>query len=625
MATTHRRIRRAPPDPTGSRAADRLRRGPRRLRDRRARGDFQPGDRFIVDPSSGSILHVPADVQRIAAEAVGRAATAFSALARCSDDQITDSSSSSPIASRATSRSHRSQLPTSPTCERARERGRSTTRLELLADDARRHDRRPPRLGAATSGRDLLERRVEHDGWSVEARRAPLGVVAFVFEGRPNVFADAAGVVRTGNTVVFRIGSDALGTAEAIVEHALDPALGAAGLPAGTVGLVASPAHAAGWALFSDGRLSLAVARGSGPAVAQLGAVARQAGVPGQPARHRWRLGRRRCATPTPNASPLTVRHSLDRKVCNTLNVCCIVRRAGRRAGAGVPRGCRAGGGRAGDVEARVHATGQRWGSFPRRPEARECGSSAPTAPTTRSSSTPIDVDRLGHEWEWERLPGGHRCTSSTTSTRPCRSATAHSPHFVASLVSESADAHDEFFYDTVDAPFVGDGFTRWVDGQYALDTPELGLSNWEGGRLLGRGGILSGDAVHHGSLPGDGERPDPPPLSAGTPTGPGSGDLGDRPGSEPDAVDVDDHVNRLRRRRRTDRPRRSSLTIAPLAVTACDGRDVHVRGRRASAARVGGDERAAPPRRREVHRGGLGSGRNTCAPGDPDARTWPP
>src|SRR5690606_40613290 len=104
--------------------------------------------------------------------------------------------------------------------------------------------------------------------------------VAFVFEGRPNVFADAAGVVRTGNTVVFRIGSDALGTAAAIVEHALDPAITAAGLPDGTVGLLASAAHAAGWALFSDARLSLAVARGSGPAVAQLGAVARQAGVP---------------------------------------------------------------------------------------------------------------------------------------------------------------------------------------------------------------------------------------------------------------------------------------------------------------------------------------------------------
>jgi glutamate-5-semialdehyde dehydrogenase len=43
----------------------------------------------------------------------------------------------------------------------------------------------------------------------------------------------------------------------------------------------------------------------------------------------------------------------------------------------------------------------------------------------------------------------------------------------------------------------VGDGFTRWVDGQYALDTPELGLSNWERGRLLGRSGILSGDVIY--------------------------------------------------------------------------------------------------------------------------------
>ena len=70
------------------------------------------------------------------------------------------------------------------------------------------------------------------------------------------------------------------------------------------------------------------------------------------------------------------------------------------------------------------------------------------------------------------------------------------SPRFVASLISDSAAAHDDFFA-TVDAPFVGDGFTRWVDGQYALATPELGLSNWEHGRMLGRGAILSGDSVH--------------------------------------------------------------------------------------------------------------------------------
>jgi glutamate-5-semialdehyde dehydrogenase len=62
--------------------------------------------------------------------------------------------------------------------------------------------------------------------------------------------------------------------------------------------------------------------------------------------------------------------------------------------------------------------------------------------------------------------------------------------------VSSDPTEHDRF-YAAVDAPFVGDGFTRWVDGQYALDTPELGLSNWQHGRLLARGAILSGESVY--------------------------------------------------------------------------------------------------------------------------------
>jgi glutamate-5-semialdehyde dehydrogenase len=69
------------------------------------------------------------------------------------------------------------------------------------------------------------------------------------------------------------------------------------------------------------------------------------------------------------------------------------------------------------------------------------------------------------------------------------------SPRFVASLISEDSAAHDRFFA-AIDSPFVGNGFTRWVDGQYALHRPELGLSNWEHGRLFGRSGILSGDSA---------------------------------------------------------------------------------------------------------------------------------
>ncbi|MEJ7719110.1 MAG: hypothetical protein WKF58_01025 [Ilumatobacteraceae bacterium] len=96
--------------------------------------------------------------------------------------------------------------------DRARTAGRHTARLVLTS--AMRADMvEGLRMWAAAGGdRSGEVRRYDHDGWSLTARRAPLGVVGFVFEGRPNVFADAAGVVRSGNTAVLRIGSDALGT-----------------------------------------------------------------------------------------------------------------------------------------------------------------------------------------------------------------------------------------------------------------------------------------------------------------------------------------------------------------------------------------------------------------------------
>ena len=72
----------------------------------------------------------------------------------------------------------------------------------------------------------------------------------------------------------------------------------------------------------------------------------------------------------------------------------------------------------------------------------------------------------------------------------------ALSPRLVGTLVSSDAEEQEHFFA-TLDAPFAGDGFTRWVDGQFALNKPELGLSNWEHGRLFGRSGVLTGDSVY--------------------------------------------------------------------------------------------------------------------------------
>ncbi|MDH3308604.1 MAG: aldehyde dehydrogenase family protein, partial [Acidimicrobiia bacterium] len=241
---------------------------------------FQPGDRLVVVQDTGALLHIPADVWSIATTAVGRASSAFADMGTVTDEQITifyqtfasrldDDAAFAPIA-----------MANAAEVESARDRGRSSTRLVL--SESMRGDMIAGLHGwaATPSIRGKVTESVEHDAWSVDLVQAGLGVVGFVFEGRPNVFADATGVLRAGNTVVFRIGSDALQTAAAIVEHALDPAIQASGLPDGAVSLVASPSRAAGWAMFSDARLSLAVARGSGGAVSQLGSVARQAGIP---------------------------------------------------------------------------------------------------------------------------------------------------------------------------------------------------------------------------------------------------------------------------------------------------------------------------------------------------------
>ncbi len=101
--------------------------------------------------------------------------------------------------------------------------------------------------------------------------------------------------------------------------------------------------------------------------------------------------------------------------------------------------------------------------------------------------------DQLGHEWEWEETP---EVTLKMVQNvdEAVTLFNRYSPQFIASLVTEDP-ARWEHFYHTINAPFTGNGFTRWVDGQYALCRPELGLSNWEYGRLFARGGILAATA----------------------------------------------------------------------------------------------------------------------------------
>ena len=453
---------------------------------------FAPGDRLVVVQDTGDLLHIPASEHAVATRAVDAAVNAFAAMGTTTDDQI--SAFYEAFAARLEDEAAFGAIKAANEADvaRSRELGRSTTRL-ILSDKMRAGMIDGLRMWAnAPTGRGSVVESVEHTGWRVDQVRAGIGVVGFVFEGRPNVFADATGVMRSGNTVVFRIGSAALGTARAIVAHALDPALDESGLPAGAASLVDSAAHAAGWAMFADPRLALAVARGSGGAVSQLGAVARQAGtaVSLHGTGGAWIVA---AETADAGAFAAAVYHSLDRKVCNTLNTCAIVE---SRADELIPVFLDAldrAGARRGTVT-KLHVAEGDTGRVP--PEWYEDAViKRAEGDVTEPKAEPISRGDLGVEWEWEDSPEVTLVVVPDVDTA-VREFNAQSPHFAASLISADDDEHDRF-WETVDAPFVGNGFTRWVDGQYALDRPELGLSNWQSGRLFGRGGILSGDSVY--------------------------------------------------------------------------------------------------------------------------------
>jgi glutamate-5-semialdehyde dehydrogenase len=457
---------------------------------------FAPGDSLLVVQDTGELLHVPAAERALVEQCVGQATAAFAQLGSVPDSAITQFFAA--FAERLADDGLWQQIEAvnREDVAAASARGRSTTRLVTSAK--MRADMIEGLRGwiAAPSRRGERIETVEHAAFRVELMGAALGVVGFVFEGRPNVLADATGVLRGGNAVVFRIGSDALGTARAIMQLALTPALKEAGLPEGAVVLVPSASHASGWGLFSDSRLALAVARGSGPAVATLGALAQQAGVP--VSLHgtggAWIVASEHASE---EAFEQAVFASLDRKVCNTLNTCCIVESRAAQLVPAFLRGLERAGKRtnASTGAFKLHVAK---GSEPHVPRAlfdQQVSVQRAAGAVTEPLAEALPLAALGEEWEWEQTP-----EVSLVVVRDVTEATGlfnrYSPHFVAALISSEPSEHATF-YEQVDAPFVSDNFTRWVDGQYALQKPELGLSNWQYGRLFGRGGILSGDTVY--------------------------------------------------------------------------------------------------------------------------------
>ena len=92
---------------------------------------------------------------------------------------------------------------------------------------------------------ELSELNFRPSGIQVGRMRVPLGVIGIIYESRPNVTADAAGLcIKSGNACILRGGSEALHSNRAIAE-CVRAGLAAAGLPVDAVQVVASADRAA--------------------------------------------------------------------------------------------------------------------------------------------------------------------------------------------------------------------------------------------------------------------------------------------------------------------------------------------------------------------------------------------
>jgi glutamate-5-semialdehyde dehydrogenase len=115
------------------------------------------------------------------------------------------------------------------------------------------------------------------NGLDIARVRTPIGVIAIIYESRPNVTADAAALcVRSGNAAILRGGSECLASNLAI-HAAVAKGLAAAGLPTTCVQVVGTADRAAVGLILGglEGAVDLIIPRGGKSLVARVQAEAR--------------------------------------------------------------------------------------------------------------------------------------------------------------------------------------------------------------------------------------------------------------------------------------------------------------------------------------------------------------
>ena len=150
----------------------------------------------------------------------------------------------------------------------AREKGMDAAMLDRLGLDADRLEGVAKALDSIAAIPDPVgaetARWTPENGLDIARVRTPIGVLAIIYESRPNVTADAAALaVRAGNAVILRGGSECLRSNLAI-HGALMEGLSAAGLPTDAVQMVTTRDRAAVGHILSglDGSIDLLIPRG---------------------------------------------------------------------------------------------------------------------------------------------------------------------------------------------------------------------------------------------------------------------------------------------------------------------------------------------------------------------------
>ncbi len=149
----------------------------------------------------------------------------------------------------------------------ARGAGASGAELDRLLLDTKRVEAMAAGLEAIAALPDpvgsVLAEWTRPNGLRIARVRVPLGVIGIIYEARPNVTADAAGLcLKAGNAAIVRCGGDSFASSHAIIA-ALHEGLAEAGLPRDAVALVPTRDRAAvGQLLAMDGLIDVIVPRG---------------------------------------------------------------------------------------------------------------------------------------------------------------------------------------------------------------------------------------------------------------------------------------------------------------------------------------------------------------------------